>query len=282
MISAADLSHERIVRSFSIKSNTYDDFASFQTGAANILSDYLPLQVDGTILEVGAGTGLFTRHLLRRFPSNPVLITDASRAMLDVLGKKISTFQHHSMRGIYSGNQPGITSKDIRLKKYDPAGEGALGSVYPLVTSAMTAQWFQDFESGIGAMASMVGSGGTLLISSLNANSFPQWRAACNACQAKFTMNRLPDEGAAKNLLVRRGFKVAHREVSTDIRFSSAISFFKSLRETGASTQVDGIRNNSSGMRNIIRTMDRLSREQGQTDVIVTYHYDIISAVRIT
>lgn len=44
-----------------------------------------------TVLEIGAGTGAFTAELLRTWPRAPILATDTSREMLDVLSAKLAT-----------------------------------------------------------------------------------------------------------------------------------------------------------------------------------------------
>lgn len=48
---------------FNRRAETYDAHASVQREAAEWLAEWLPARIDGPALELGAGTGLFTRHL---------------------------------------------------------------------------------------------------------------------------------------------------------------------------------------------------------------------------
>lgn len=74
-----------IARSFSRAANTYDDAAFFQRVAGERLLErlqYFKLQ-PSDILDLGCGTGHFTRELSRRYPSAKVIGADLAEGMID-------------------------------------------------------------------------------------------------------------------------------------------------------------------------------------------------------
>lgn len=68
------------MKSFEEAADRYDSFAFIQRKMAEWLADWLPPERKGTALEIAAGTGLFTRHLLPW--SGELLATDASPGMV--------------------------------------------------------------------------------------------------------------------------------------------------------------------------------------------------------
>ena len=69
------LSHE-----FDLRSGQYEAHAPVQREMAAWLAEWLPWEMPGPALELGAGTGLFTRHIAQR--SGQLLATDASPRMV--------------------------------------------------------------------------------------------------------------------------------------------------------------------------------------------------------
>jgi malonyl-CoA O-methyltransferase len=65
---------------FERRAAEYDDHASVQREAAAWLAEWLPAKIEGPAVELGAGTGLFTRHLAAR--AGGLAATDASPAMV--------------------------------------------------------------------------------------------------------------------------------------------------------------------------------------------------------
>lgn len=67
---------------FERRACAYDRHAAVQREAADWLAEWLPQDIAGPALELGAGTGLFTRHLVGR--TRELTATDVSLAMLAV------------------------------------------------------------------------------------------------------------------------------------------------------------------------------------------------------
>ena len=88
----------KIKRNFSRSALTYDDHASVQKACAGQLIK----QLEGTscrkILEVGCGTGTYTRLLRKRYPDAEITAVDISEGMVGEAEKKwcVDTGHHRT------------------------------------------------------------------------------------------------------------------------------------------------------------------------------------------
>jgi malonyl-CoA O-methyltransferase len=298
--------HKRVIRAFSEKSDSYSTWAKFQKEAAVCLSGWLPEHVNGPVLEAGAGTGLFTRFLSGKYPDVPMLITDASEEMLMVCRQELNSSRkgeadrgsekklaaaasvHHLMIDelhhehanngfcLKNGIKPGL-----RFAVYNPEEEGPIPGKYDLVASALTAQWFGDFNTGLAVLAGSVSEGGHIILSYLTKKSFPEWAQKCTDLDIPFTANRLPDEGSGGDVLRSLGFQVKSDHIRMQIGYRSALDFFRSLKFTGASTQLGGIRNSASDMKRLISAMNQPACKEDQLEnIAITYGLDIVAGIK--
>ena len=79
---------KKIIESFSKYARSYDRYAILQRSMAERLASYLPEPTPPHIIELGCGTGLFTRHLLT-LPIKSLTLNDISSAMIDILNIRL-------------------------------------------------------------------------------------------------------------------------------------------------------------------------------------------------
>jgi malonyl-CoA O-methyltransferase len=296
-----------VIRAFSEKSNSYSTWAGFQKEAARRLSGWLPDHLNGSILETGAGTGLFTQYLIRKYPDIPILITDASEDMLLVCRQeldksipgrlKISSGSDAVMAATsnplpdtgYHNHMPDDNVRNAIISQmhkrrffvYNPEKEGPYTLKHDLVVSALTAQWFGDFGRGVSSLANSVSDRGHIILSYLTNSSFPEWANKCSELDIPFTANRLPETGSGSDVLKSLGFDVRSEHISISIDYQSAIHFFRSLKMTGASTQLGGISNRTSDMRRLISAIDQSDNGLCKPDNIkITYGLDVVTGYK--
>src|SRR6476620_914412 len=78
-ISHGDLSRSAaIARKFGARALVYDEHADLQRGVATRLATTLPALVAPRVLELGCGTGLFSRELIARYPDGDFVLSDLS------------------------------------------------------------------------------------------------------------------------------------------------------------------------------------------------------------
>lgn len=140
--------HQRkaiIRRKFSKAATTYDEYATAQKEAAEQLAARLPETDQASILELGCGTGNYTRLLAKRFPGARLTALDFSPAMLAVARAKAR------------GKRVTFLCQDAEVFLRER------GECYDLITSNATMQWFDDLEHTAGLISERLHPGGTFL-----------------------------------------------------------------------------------------------------------------------
>ena len=80
---------DSLIDSFSKHAKTYDRYAQLQRSMAERLASLLPDSLPSNVLEIGCGTGLFSRHLLTQ-PIKKLILNDISPGMLEILNNSLS------------------------------------------------------------------------------------------------------------------------------------------------------------------------------------------------
>lgn len=219
---------KRVASAFAAGVATYDRDAGLQREIAEKLAARLPDDGVENVLEVGCGTGLLTRHLLRRYRRAQLFVTDLvpemvdqCRAALDAPDAERVTF------AVMDGENP------IAEERYD------------LVALSMTAQWFGDPEAVLRRLAGLLKPGGNLHYATIAPDGFPEWRHALDmvgASEGLIEMPRLP------------GVELID---TCKVDYGNAIGFLKALKSIGAATPRPGYSELAPGsLRRALKAMD--------------------------
>jgi malonyl-CoA O-methyltransferase len=138
-----------IAQSFGAAAGTYDDHADLQRTVATRLARLLPPLSAPRVLELGCGTGLFSRNLLARYPDGTFLFTNLAGAG----GKRVSF--------------------DI-MDAARPTADGP----FDLIAMSMTLHWLADPEAALDALPKRLAPNGVLIFATIGGESFPEWRDA--------------------------------------------------------------------------------------------------------
>ncbi|MDI6687072.1 MAG: malonyl-ACP O-methyltransferase BioC [Desulfobacterales bacterium] len=146
---------QRIKNSFSKAAATYDQYASVQKEIAVRLIDSIQPHVFQNILEIGCGTGNYTKMLQERFPSADITAIDFSSEMISVAAPKLNK------------------KKGVRLF-VDDAEEfiPETGKKYDLITSNSTFQWFADLKKGLEHYHKLLADRGMIIFSMMGPETF--------------------------------------------------------------------------------------------------------------
>jgi malonyl-CoA O-methyltransferase len=150
-----------VARRFGARADTYDDNADLQRHVAEQLARLLPPLDRPCVLELGCGTGLFSRELIKRYPQGSFVLTDLSPAMLD-----------QCRVNLRSG--PG---KAIKFELHD-ANIPDLDRRFDLIALSMTLHWLADPLAALARLRASLNDGGALVYATIGSDSFPEWRAA--------------------------------------------------------------------------------------------------------
>ena len=237
-----DKSRERsVTASFDRAAARYLAHAAVQKEMASWLAEWLPAKRTGRALEVGAGPGTFTGHLIPW--DGPLTASDLSPAMCAVGRRRLPSVRWEVM-----------------------AAEEPQGGPWDWIFSSSVLQWTPEPGRVFSAWRSRLAPGGRLLCGLFVAGSLPEWRA-------------LAGEGAPlawrtagewRSQLEKAGFRVAREQTwSRAFTHPSARVFLRSVHGVGAAPD----RVFSAGrLRRLLSDYERLHRVPGGIAATWNFH----------
>lgn len=149
-----------IAARFGARAQSYELHAGLQRAVADKLARYLPPLDSPRVLELGCGTGLFSRHLVRRYPEGSFVLTDAAPAMIA-----------ECRRNLAPSGTPHISFEVM------DAGEAGGHAELDLIVSSMTLHWLAAPVASLERLRQFLAPDGLLLYATLGTDSFAEWRA---------------------------------------------------------------------------------------------------------
>lgn len=236
---SADLRKSAVTKSFGRAAAGYEDSAAPQRQAAALLADIARqrrVPGDARILEVGCGTGILTRHIRQGWPAAELVVSDIAPHMVGA-----------AARGAMIGGH------FIAMDGEAPPFEGPW---FDLILSNLAFQWFADPEVAIARLAALLRPGGSLIFSTMGADSFAEWRAAHDTVGARPGTPAYPSLEGLRAMLARHEDAFAFDE-HWPFAFGGAKGFLAHLRGIGANVPASGHRALDAGaMRRVMRAFD--------------------------
>lgn len=198
-------------RRFSRNLGTYDTLATVQRDIAGRLATLLERTASSAWrnavrngVEIGAGTGFLTRHLVRLFPAAQWTVNDLVPDSRNYLPDPVI-----------------FTSGDGEAF---PFGEACRD----LIASASTVQWFDDLPRFIARAAAGLASDGILALSTFGPENFREIAATTGQGLEYYPLSQLCD------ILTANGLQILTREEWTEQqRYPSPTDVLRHLRLTG-------------------------------------------------
>ncbi|MEK9628442.1 MAG: methyltransferase domain-containing protein [Nitrospinota bacterium] len=228
---------EKVIESFSNYARSYDRYAHLQKSMAERLASYLPEKKSSHILELGCGTGVFTRHLLT-LPIKKLTLNDISPAMIDILKSRLEI---PSNTNFLIGN-----AENIPLGKAD------------LICANAVFQWFQEPEKSLFHLKKTLAKNGTLLFSTFGLETLKEFRQAANL-KSPINLHSLKQW---KTYIKKTGFTLNRFDEEKRKIFSpNTMNLIKNLQQIGAAP-IKMLK--VGGLRKLIRDYDKhFSTNQG-------------------
>jgi len=244
------MNKEIIKRNFSQCAVYYDEYATVQAHCGQELIK--SIQGDGVrrILEIGCGTGNYTKLLSDKFPQAEIKAVDISPQMVRVARDK------------FSQEQLGFVVAD---------GEGIRGhEEFDLVTSNASLQWFERLGSAVARFKALLTGGGVIAFSVFGPGTFFELNACLEQLfgrgPAAVSGRFLGREGLEKILVGFFREVIVRRRVFAE-KFDTVEQLFKNIRYTGAR---GGGRRSFLWTRRRMEELDKIYRRDFK-DIIVTY-----------
>ncbi len=199
----------KVIRAFDEQAKIYSAHNTLQETIATELSAHLPaLSASPKILEIGCGTGTFTRHLLDKYPKGEFLITDIAPEMLKHTQEHVIAREANICWDLLDGEH----LESLGEKRFD------------LIVSNMAAQWFEAPKSALNALTHFLKPGGALYYSAPGPGSFKEWHSTLKNC------------GLESGVLEFKALPGIFEEKEMTVNYGSALEFLRSLKRIGAHT----------------------------------------------
>ncbi|MGH6866389.1 MAG: methyltransferase [Methyloceanibacter sp.] len=199
-----------VAASFGARAETYEQHAGLQRAVADRLARLLPELDCPRVLELGCGTGLFSRHLVKRYPEGSFVLTDAAPAMIAECRRNLAVFR------------PERVSYEVM-----DAGEAGGHAELDLIATSMTLHWLPDPDASLERLRWLLAPNGVLLYATLGPESFTEWRMVLDG---EFLPSGLSDIPALPGV-------VEEEHLSPD---RDSLSFLRRMRAVGGLTPREG------------------------------------------
>ncbi|MCK4851740.1 MAG: methyltransferase domain-containing protein [Candidatus Omnitrophica bacterium] len=250
-----------ITRNFSRNAPHYDRHSGIQAGCARRLMELIRGERFHRVLEIGCGTGIYTRLLREEYPDAEITAVDISEAMVNTAGEKL--------RGM-----------GLRLMVAD--GEHLpLGRGFDLITSNASFQWFEDPDAGIRRFSRALSpERGVMCFSQYGPETFTEFENILSESLGKeqWLSSRGFITGDMLKDIMERYFDILDfREEHFEASFTSLLDFLRDMNRSGARGR--GLNGKARLGKRLIEDLERtyLDRFGG---IIATHHVYFCKARR--
>jgi malonyl-CoA O-methyltransferase len=147
-----------VAESFGASADNYDAHAELQRAVAARLARLLPDFVRPRVLELGCGTGLFSRHLLARYPDGTFVFSDLAPAMVEQCRRRL---------------EPAPRASFAVIDADAPDGQG----IFDVIGLSMALHWLRNPLRALERLRHMLSPRGALVYATLGQESFAEWRS---------------------------------------------------------------------------------------------------------
>lgn len=215
---ATSLDKKKVAQSFGRAAQTYDSVAQLQRDIGKQLLQYLPVDMDANacVVDVGSGTGVFTRQLAGRFDSARILGVDIAEGML-----------HFS-----------------RMQSPAPTITWVCGDAehLPLATnstdllfSSLAIQWCSDLPQLLRELARVLKPGASMHIATLGPNTLHELKSAWRQVDDYVHVNHFYPQDELRLATVATGLSIEHFAVEQRVMFFARLTeLTRELKALGA------------------------------------------------
>ena len=231
------ISSSQVKRAFSGATNSYDEHAVLQREVADRLLQHIEFtKIDPRrILDIGCGTGYFTRLISQRFKKADVTALDLSESMVKCTNKA------HGRRMPWHGKRHHVVSDGCML----PFADGS----FNLVCSSLAMQWTNDPKAMMREMRRVLAPGGLILFSTFGRRTLTELRQSL----AEISNERaglvlpFPDVTSLGDSLMEMAVSLPVTDADLfTLTYPNTMALVKELKHIGASSAA--INNRPSGL----------------------------------
>ncbi|MCD1637380.1 malonyl-ACP O-methyltransferase BioC [Pseudomonas stutzeri] len=242
----------QVAASFSRAAASYDSVAALQRQVGNQLLARLPLDLQvASWLDLGSGTGYFSRALAAAFPQGDGIALDIAEGML----------RHARPQG---GARHFVAGDAERL----PLRDAGLD----LIFSSLALQWCEDFASVLGEACRALRPGGTFAFSSLCVGTLQELRDSWQAVDGFTHVNRFRTLETYQRLCQDSGLRLLDLDVRPEVlHFPDLRQLTHELKALGAHNLNPGRPGGLTGRARIRALVDAYERYRQAEGLPATY-----------
>ncbi len=246
----------RVAASFSRAAHSYDAAADLQRDVGQHLLELLPALDVGRWLDLGCGTGYFTRALAQRFGGTGIGL-DLAEGML-----------RHARPGGGAGHWVCADAERLPL----------VAASTDLVFSSLALQWCSAFDAVLRGTRQALRPGGVLAFSSLCVGTLHELQASWQRVDGFVHVNRFRAFEAYQRSCAGTGWQtVALEQRAHTVYFNDVRALMHSLKAIGAQNRNEGRPDGLSGRRRLLALAD--AYEDFRTDRGLPLTYQVVYGV---
>lgn len=232
-----------VEKNFSRNARYYDGYCGMQNICASELISRMNGREFGEILDLGCGTGNFTRLLRKRFSGAGITAVDISGAMVEIAKEKLK-----------DGGVEFIV-EDVEKLESDKR--------YDLITSSAVFHWLEDIDATLTKYRSLLKDGGVTAFSMFGPGTFCELGTSLEELFGKkveVSSSGFPDYIRLAGLMKRHFTKSVVQEKIYREEYGSLNELMRNIKYTG--TRGRGARNSGIWTGGMMRDLERIYREK--------------------
>ena len=246
-------------RAFEKAAATYDEAAVLQNEIGDRLIerlDYVRLQ-PRRVLDLGAGTGIFTRALMKRYRRSDVVALDIARPMLERVQQRAGWFR-----------KPGCVCGDSESLPF-------ADDSFDLIFSNLMLQWCTDLQATFADLRRVLSPGGLLMFTTFGPDTLMELRTSWEAVDGYSHVNSFIDLHDIGDLLVhtRWAEPVMDSEYIT-VTYPELRGLMQDLKQIGAHNVTSGRPRGLTGKRHLQRLVE--AYEPFRKDGVLPASYEVV------
>ncbi|WP_031433076.1 malonyl-ACP O-methyltransferase BioC [Methylomarinum vadi] len=257
------LDKNKVRRSFSAASDSYDGLAELQRRVALRLLDKTDFSCNvETIVDVGCGTGFFTRHALKRFQCKQMLAMDIALPMLDMARQN-------------------IVRSELNCFCADAENLPLASSSVDKIMSNLALQWCLDLDSVFAGFRRVLKEDGKLLFSTFGPATLQELKTAWATVDRYSHVNDFYSLKQIERILRLSGFRpIMAESVMEKSFYPSVMALMNELKGIGAHNVTKG-RNKNPTTRSQLQQMIAAYPVDEKQRVTASYEIIYIAAEKV-
>ena len=232
--------HRKTCQHFAAAAPTYDEAAVLQRTVAQRLDERLDLVTlqPQTLVDIGAGTGILTQHLIKRYPQANIFAIDLAYPMLQQAQHKLQTPKHNWLPKNLC-KRLNWTHCPAHLINADAYALPFAENSVDLLVSNLMLQWCEDLDAVFREFRRIMRPEGLLLFTTFGPDTLKELRTAWQQADPQSApdqhVNTFIDMHDIGDALIRAGFGQPVMDVEHfTLTYPKPIQVLKDLKAIGA------------------------------------------------